>query len=155
MNLGPLSLPKDVGERQERCRWWWIVDKHRQRCRDRKLIDTGACWTMALINGHGVIFAARRLFLDHMEPMCMLGGRHGSIQHRVETDGHRRSSLAPTACWQIARLDGHDGLLNLYFVSSKDEYLTLTVFVAKRRGQTTITTPKRLRSLSTMNIMNI
>ena len=58
-----------------------------------------------------------------------------------------------TTCGQSACLDGHDGLLNLYFVSSQDKYLT--VFVAKRRGQTTRTTPKRLRSQSTMNIMNI
>ena len=65
MNIGPLSLPKDVGvgEQQERCRWWWIVDEHRQGGRDRKSInqcDTRWCVEIGSCIVEGRIFKAVR-----------------------------------------------------------------------------------------------
>jgi len=99
MNMGPLSLPEDVGERQEQCRWWRIVDEHRRRCRDRKLIvqePIGLVWQDPPKEGCSWITwnPCARLAADMVA---------SSIGY---SDGHRRSSLAPTDCGRSARLDG-------------------------------------------------
>jgi hypothetical protein len=146
MNIGPSSLPKDVGKQQERCRRWWSMSIDNEVEIVSRSINAMPWWLIELV----FVIAEGRI-------LGRLSSREG--QNKEDNEAEKTG-------WSGGNeYSGHDGSSKVYLLSPKGEYQPSlkyqplsskgeywTVFVAERWRRTTRTmAPRRPCRRTAMN----